>query len=416
MKILWVCNVVLNDFADEYQIKKKPFGGWMEGMLHELEKREEIIVGLCFPIIDEARIKSGVHGGHPYYSFHASIDVDKYDDCMFDEFRAILNDFQPDVIHIWGTEYKHSWAMVNACNALEIIDKVLIHIQGLVSFCAIHYALGIPEKYVFAKCGALPSIYEEIADYQKRGINEKKTLKYIKHITGRTEWDKNCVRQVNKLAKYHFCNENLRDCFYKAEKWDITKCLRHSIFISQASYPVKGLHYFLQAIPMLCEKYHDLTVYIGGNDPTQQNKNGEISPYGVYLLELIEKLDVKDKIRFLGQLPEEEIIAQYLSANVFVSPSVIENSSNSISEAMLLGTPVVASYVGGTPSIIYHGKDGFLYPCDAYYMMAMYIGSIFDDDVLAMRLSKNGIETATERHDCEKNADRLIKIYQGMIG
>ena len=114
-------------------------------------------------------------------------------------------------------------------------------------------------------------------------------------------------------------------------------------------------------------------------------------------------------------MSEEEIIAQYLSANVFVSSSVIENSSNSISEAMILGTPIVASYVGGTPSIVTHGQDGLLYQCDAYYMMAIYISKIFDDDVLAMRLSKNEIETATKRHDCEKNADRLIKIYQSMM-
>ena len=101
-------------------------------------------------------------------------------------------------------------------------------------------------------------------------------------------------------------------------------------------------------------------------------------------------------------------------AFVFVSPSTIEDPSNSVCEAMLLGVPVVASYVGGTPSLIHHGEDGFLYPCDAHYMLAYYIMQIFQDDELAGRISAAARERAGKRHDPEKIKNRIMEIYRAV--
>ena len=56
---------------------------------------------------------------------------------------------------------------------------------------------------------------------------------------------------------------------------------------------------------------------------------------------------MEDKIEFLGRLSAEGMKQAYLDANVFVMPSTIENSPNSLGEAMLLGVPCVAADVGG---------------------------------------------------------------------
>ena len=105
---------------------------------------------------------------------------------------------------------------------------------------------------------------------------------------------------------------------------------------------------------------------------------------------------------------------RYLSAHVFVSPSSIENSPNSLGEAMLLGVPSVTSDVGGVKNMLEHGKEGYVYPFDEAYMIAYYVSKIFDDDSLATEMSKNAKAHAQITHNREKNLETLLTIYRNI--
>ena len=136
--------------------------------------------------------------------------------------------------------------------------------------------------------------------------------------------------------------------------------------------------------------------------------------YTVYLTDLAKKLGVLDRIQYIGSLSEEEMCKQFLKSNVFVSASAIENSPNSVGEAMLLGVPTIASYVGGTKDLLTEGIDGYLYQYDAPYMLAGYIDSIFSDDCLANKFSVNARAHAMETHSREKNYQQLMNIYKSI--
>ena len=88
----------------------------------------------------------------------------------------------------------------------------------------------------------------------------------------------------------------------------------------------------------------------------------KLPAYGKYLKKLIRENQLEEKINMLGRIDAEEMKKQYLSCQVFVCPSVLENSPNSVGEAMLLGVPCVAANVGGIHNILTDGGDGFLYP------------------------------------------------------
>ena len=92
----------------------------------------------------------------------------------------------------------------------------------------------------------------------------------------------------------------------------------------------------------------------------------------------MDEYGIEENIIFTGMLSEEEMIGKYLGANCFLCASSIENSPNSLCEAMILGTPAVSSLVGGVGNLMEHGRSGFYYPADEPYMAAYYIQEIFE--------------------------------------
>lgn len=95
------------------------------------------------------------------------------------------------------------------------------------------------------------------------------------------------------------------------------------------------------------------------------------------MAELIEKYSLAGCVEFLPPLKADEMKRMYLKSNVFVSPSSIENSPNSLGEAMMLGVPCVSSLVGGVGNMLIDGAEGFTYQHDAPYMLAYYVMEIF---------------------------------------
>lgn len=411
MKILWLCNIVLPDFSQEFGIKKNPFGGWMTGMLHELEKREDIDICLCFPIFDSNRLKDGKYNGHEYYTFLCNMDAETYNVEMIEVFERILRKSRPDIVHIWGTEYPHTAAMLRACVSRDMLDRSVINIQGLVSVCYTHYLSGVPGEYWKLKLNNSRSLEEDRELFEKHGKCEIESIRTVKHVIGRTDWDRACTEAVNPDIHYHFCNEIIRDMFYaEAGTWRYEKCRKHSIFVSQASYPVKGFHYLLQALPFVIQKFPDTQVCVAGADILA---GIDENPYALYLDRLTKQLGLMNHITFLGNINESEMIRQYRNANVFVSASTIENESNSLSEAKIIGVPSIASFVGGVCNRIDSGRDGFLYPYDEPMMMAHYICRIFENkDNLCDQFSANSVKKALDLNDPKKVADCNIKIYR----
>ena len=174
-KILWLCNIVLPDFCGEFSIKKRSSGGWMTGMLYELDKRDDLEIALCFPIFDKERLKDGQCNGHKYYTFLCS-GTEEYNCQMIESFERILEKIHWDIIHIWGTEFPHTTAMLMACQNKGILGRVVINIQGMVSIIPHHFRAGIPKKYWKRKNSDGDSIKAQRKSYEKRGKCEMHRL------------------------------------------------------------------------------------------------------------------------------------------------------------------------------------------------------------------------------------------------
>lgn len=409
MKVLWLCNIVLPELAEVFGFRKQYTGGWLSGAWNELQKYDDLDCAVCVPIRNPLRLRDGELRGYKYYSFLTiSSESVADDDSQVERFKEILEEYQPDVIHIWGTEYEHSCSMVKAAEACNLINKVVVNIQGLLTFCKKVYEYGIPEEVSIKKIGG-KSIRDEHKSFLERSKYEQYILNSVKHVVGRTDWDRASTEQINRNVNYHYCGEILRNSFYSAPKWNLAKCKKHSIFISQASYPIKGFHLILEQIKMLAKKYPDLVVNVAGTDLSQTE-----SGYARYIMGLIKAHGIASHVKFLGSISEEQMVEEYLKANVFLSPSLIENSSNSVCEAMMLGVPVVASFVGGMASLINHGVSGYMYPLSETSLMRYYIENVFDGNVDINNISKAEIEFAETYNNKNDSLRRMVSIYKGI--
>jgi glycosyltransferase involved in cell wall biosynthesis len=113
----------------------------------------------------------------------------------------------------------------------------------------------------------------------------------------------------------------------------------------------------------------------------------------------------------LPQLDAAGVRAELARAHVFCLPSLCENSPNSLAEAMLVGTPCVATNVGGIPSMIVHEQSGLLCSPSDPADIAGAIQRIWSDDELAQNLSSNALQAARCRHDEKRIAKETLALY-----
>lgn len=420
MKILWLCNGCVSSISTEYGIEN---GGisWIDSILEAITKQDTINLSVAFPITSDEKIVKKEKNKVQYYGFLKKKDNPTiYDSEIETIFESIIKEIQPDIVHIFGTEFPHTLSMVRVCNKLGIGNRVIISIQGLCYYIARHYCASLPmnivKKYTLRDLLKHDNIQQQQRAFEIRGEYEKEALQSVGHVIGRTEWDKACVKQLNKEVQYYKCNENMREGFYM-NQWALEKCERHSIFISQSYYPLKGFHHVLEAAAIIKRYYKDIKVYTTGTDVFELTKIEKVkeSSYSSYIRSLICQYGLRDNVKFLGYLSEGEMCERYLKSHVFVSASSIENSSNSVAEAMLLGMPIVASAVGGVPDMLEDKKEGFLYQSDAPYMLAHYIMKTFEDDETAQEYGFAARKRALCTHDRELNNQKLVEIYKEVV-
>lgn len=425
MRVLWLCNVMLPAIAEKLQIETSVKEGWISGILErylESGSDGDMQLAIVFPA-DEMRanyhnvfVWNGVRiNGYGFYENMA--ETEKYQPELESRFTAILNDYKPDVVHVFGTEYPHALAMAKV---MRNPNKLLVGIQGVISVCAKEYFAELPKEIVdrstFRDWIKNDNIKQQRHKFEKRGKNEIRLLKITGNVTGRTEFDRKFSEKVNPNAEYYSMNETLRQTFYSGQ-WEVNRCKKYRIFFSQADYPLKGFHFLLDAMPIILGKYPDAEVVIAGNNIMREGLLGKlkISSYGNYLKELINKYQLQDKVHFVGKLSAEEMKKEYLQCHTYVCASVLENSPNSVGEAMLLGVPVVCANVGGVPSLVEDRMEGILFEKADSKALAEAVISVWQRaDISVMKMSKMARTRAQRVHDRDRNYTRLLEIYRAI--
>lgn len=414
-KILWIVNLIPANLSSEIGLKSDVLGGWVESMAAELKKNPELSLTIACKCENGECFDENVNGVR--YISVAYTQTTSLND-VENRIREIIKDINPDLVHIEGTEFLHALAAINVCEEKKIPSVTSMQgiLNGQYNYQCGHLQI---DDLLFSKDNFMPGLLLHLRKtrwYKKRLSHERQVIEKSQNILGRTTWDKAHSYTLNPEARYYACNRNLRAPFYET-KWDINKMERHSIYIGNGYYALKGVHFVVEALPQLIKEYPDIKVYVAGYKPFDENDKRSFlkKGYGVYLKNLIEKLGVAEHIEFTGPLKADEVAEKLSKVNAYVLCSTIENSPNTLGEAMLVGTPCVAAYVGGVPDMADDGKEALFYRSDDPSLLAWNIKRIFDDDNLALQLSRNGRQRASITHDPSLNAQKLTDAYKDIL-
>lgn len=317
----------------------------------------------------------------------------------------VVEKVKPDLVHIFGTE--SVFGMISD----KVTIPVLIQIQGIVnSFIPVYFgnlSLFTVIRFAGIKDFFSAGVLFRYLGEKKRAKRELATLKKAKYVMGRTDFDKSFVEKINPECRYYHLADVIRREFYI----DKTFNERKSRFVIQtvihAEY-YKGLDLIFETFKRLKELSINFEWRIAGlskDDP---------------MVKTIRKAtgfneDEKDLV-FMGKIGAELLAESMRESDLYIHTSFIENPSNAICEAMILGLPIIAANVGGTPSILENGVSGILYKAGNSEELVDSVNKLYNNPEYARLLGANAKQIALLRHDPESIYSGLTTIYAEVSG
>ena len=417
-RILWLINFLPPVMAKALSLPVQASGSWVMALEQALRTHTQLqdiqlFVAAYHPAVSS--IQRHTAEGTTYIALPKAQG--------FSALQEVLQTLQPNLIQLFGTENEHALWLTEHWNP----ERIVIHIQGLAGPYAHHAADGLPSRFLrsqplkewlSAKTGG-KTVRQLVQQLEWQGKRERQVLEQVGHVLGRTQWDKDYAQQCNPSINYHHLDEIMRESFYHTQ-WKPCQNPHPVLFVTQGNLPLKGLHRLVEALPKLLSVYPNLQVKVAGWPPVR--KHWLLQPlvrwlceYQTYLEERAKALGVEGHIHYTGVLDQQGVRQALLSSDVFLMPSSIENSPNSLGEAMLMGMPCVACKVGGIPSMLTHGKEGFLFDSDSPDQLAEQVLWMLQNTDKAVALGQAARTRALVTHDPSRIAHQQVELYHELL-
>lgn len=311
----------------------------------------------------------------------------------------LINKVKPDIIHVHGAELR--WIQI----AKYTNVPVLLSIQTILTVMTHKFFSGI-------SINDLPwnSKYRSDYKYYQRLVdNEREYVKYVKYVMGRTDWDRRVYSIIAPQARYFIGNEVLRDSFYTI-RWTRHHRKDGKIIVHSTTGEAlfKGLETICLALSELNRMGLDVEWRVAGVNAKHEfvdiikNKLGENFPSKGLML--------------LGSVPEKALVDYMLEADVYVSASHQDNSPNALCEASIIGMPCVATFAGGTGTILQDKVTGLMVQDGDPWAMAGAILELVKHPDEADKYASNAREVALKRHDKTKILGEVLEAYHEIVG
>lgn len=410
MKVLWFEITIPSGYLNTNNV----LGGWQDALENVVSNHSDIELYVAF--LSQDHSQPLIVGNVNYIPICQKMGILNRVRNLFtwkvcerlvvNECLQIVEAVQPDIIHVFGTEFP--FGLISK----TINVPLVIHIQGAI---IPYYNAGYPPRYNgYTMVSTLaPNLIWQFYIWVKhkkelsRVKMETDIWRSVQYYMGRTEWDKALANLQNPTSTYFHVDELLRPIFYNENlRWKYEKSDKLKIVTVGIGTFWKGPDMILKTANILCSMGVNFEWKVAGCIRKEIKK----------AVELKEKLTFQDnKVSILGNLQPDQLCALLVDSTLFVHTAYIDNSPNSICEAQIVGIPVVSTYVGGIDSIVSNNVDGILVPANDPWRMAYVIMKLAEDEARMNTLSSRAKENARKRHDRDKILSELLKCYKSVI-
>ena len=414
MRVMWIISQILPGAAGKLNMRPSNMGGWVRSMLKNLENVPDLDLAV---VMCSNRTKTTISYEENQVKYYILPSINKNKNVSEKDAEDVIKDFSPDLLHIEGTEWSISerFSKTKRC-------PVLVSLQGIINGYEPYQYGDLPiADFIFSLSFTKIStgwtlLLRKKFLFNKRLSVERNTIENAGYLTGRTLWDHAHSYVYNSTAKYYSCNRILRSSFYE-HVWDYSQCKKHRIFVGNGYSALKGGHTVLEAVRLLSNEFPDIKVVFAGVDPYIHGKKDikKCVGYSLYLRKQINKKELKGRVAYLGEQNEEQMVYNLLHSNVYVLPSIIENSPNTLGEAMIMGVPCISAYTGGAAEMAADDKEALIYRAGDPVMLAYQIKRIFDMKESAAEMGRAAQEHARITHDPKRNTEALLNIYRDIL-
>ncbi|GAB3906953.1 glycosyltransferase family 4 protein [Mucilaginibacter boryungensis] len=409
MKVLWFS--LSAGLSDAYLNNNYEGIGWIKS----LEKNIQDKIDLSIAFYHNKEIPPFKLGATTYYPIkkykHGNLTKMKrrlfnsiesqYDNQLF---LNVVKEAKPDLIHIHGTESPFGLVQkyTNIPTVVSIQGTITVYRYKFFSKISWFDVLKHSDLKSFIFSRTFIHVYKQFA---KIAAREQEIYKHSKHFIGRTAWDRRVTKVLAPSARYYHNDEILRSGFY-TNKWVFKPAAKLQLFTTIWGNVYKGLETLLDCARLLDEINIDYEWQLAGI-----GRNDEV----VRIASKGNKQPVSPNVKFLSMINEASLIEGLLESHMYIATSHIENSPNSLCEALILGVPCIATNAGGTGSLMDDNKEGILIQDGDPYAMAGAIMELKDNYKKAIAYGKQARERALLRHDQEKITSDLLSIYATIL-
>jgi glycosyltransferase involved in cell wall biosynthesis len=238
--------------------------------------------------------------------------------------------------------------------------------------------------------------------YRRQAPLERHVIRTAKYFGSRTAWADTFIRNLNGTATIYDLPEAVNPFFFKIESDQSTPTILMVGSVEQR----KGITEALRAMSIIAAAYSSAKLLVVGEGKPD---------YLEELKHLTRSIRIEANVQWLGFRTAEEIAALHAVSAMLIHPTYLDNSPNSVAEAMASGLPVIASNVGGIPSMIENGATGLLTESGNHRQLAEKIISLLRNEAEGRRLARRARKVALERHFPSAVAERTMNVYKDIL-
>lgn len=182
----------------------------------------------------------------------------------------------------------------------------------------------------------------------------------------------------------------------------LNKCLR-LLYVGGLSVP-KGLDILISACRILKGRGVTFSLKLIGSGPLETQLKGTVP-----------RMDLSQEIIFLGKIDRNSLGAYYRDADLLIVPSLSDPLPTVVLEALISGTPVIGSDIGGIPFMIENGHNGILMPPKNSTALADAIEGLYKEPERLAKLKKNALPSVFPRFSWESVGKKLYVLIKERI-